>query len=409
MNALSFYEPLIPSPHSYFTKFEQLDEIDVELIYEMARNCPEGPRNVRKLAQRLNMPQQTANYRVLRFDHRDLVRFRAVANWHLFGLTSYAIVATVKTGLLYENKRGTAVNAGTFLTCYPVWRRLEEIHGGQIHGFFATYLIPAEKETELQSFFRILEQEGCILEIDDFCEVTQTCFNMPSLSLLRSIVRSLKQGNTITFSWEKWADDFHKAEEARLSKVAEAKKAFEFSQEDLLVISHLEQNLREKSVSIAKNVKMSSAKVTELLKGILKARVIDKCKVELYPIDPASLIHLTLKISFSDSEPLGKFISHLNNIPYPASFERIIEENDIFLHVAIPPSEYFEFHNIFEKLNRRKEIFQKVDLYMGNYKSRFDNVKLFEAYSRKENDWAFSLEVMQRAFRNLVDATNFQF
>jgi len=406
---LSHYIPLVPSQHEYFTKFKDIDETDLDIISEMKKRCPEGPRNLKKIAESLNLPQQTVNYRVLRFEHLDLVRFRAILDETLLGLANYAVIATVRPGLQYENIRGKAVNAGTFLTCYPMWRLLKEIHGGFTHGFYTNYSIPWRKEADLKKFLEELQNIGCIEMVNDFCRVTSPNFNVPSLNLYQAIRKAYKQGRLVSFDWMKWADRFDKAEEVILPKETVPKRKFQFSYEHLQILFHLERNLREKTVDIARSIGAPSPKVANWLKEIFANRLIVGCRVELYPIDPATSISFILRLQFTNTVALRKFISLLNEIPYPVTYQKVFEKDIILLHITIPPSEYFAFHNGLEILGRREGIIHSFDLFVGNHIATFDNIMLYEAFSKEENDWLFSYEVLHNALKRLLDATKFEF
>lgn len=407
---MSHFEELIPGTFHYFEKFKELDETDLEIIFTMAKECPDGPRNVRKIAQKLVLPQQTVNYRVLRFDSKDLVRFCAIINESLLGLANYVVIATVKPGLLYENKKGQAVNAGTFLTCYPVWRLLEEIHGGSTHGFFVQYSIPHKKENDLKLFLDELKKIGCLMKVNEFCKVTQSCSNIPSLAVLLGIRKAVARGQPISFNWEKWAEDFDRAREATLpGETTERTPKISFCYEDLLLLFHLERNLRGKFVDIAKSVREPSTKVAKRYKEILRHHLITRCRVDICPIEPTSAIHLLLKLDFANVTVLRKFVSHLNEIPYPVTYQKVAEKDTLFLHTMIPSAEYFDFHNTFEALNRRQGIIRAISLYISHFYGKFDNIELFEAFSTKGNKWAFSIDVMRKALNRLLKDTKFQF
>lgn len=407
---MSYFEELIPSTFHYFKKFKELDETDLEIIFAMLKECPDGPRNIRKIARKLMLPQQTVNYRVLRFDAKDLVRFCAITNESLLGLTNYVVTATVKTGLLYENKKGGAVNAGTFLTCYPVWRLLEEIHGGPTHGFFVQYSIPRKKENDLKLFLDELKKIECILKVNEFCKVTGSYYSIPSLDLLLRIRKAVARGQPISFNWEKWADDFDRAKEATLpEETTKGTRRVSFSYKDLLTLFHLERNLREKFVDIAKLVKEPSTKIAKRYKEILRDHLITGCRVDIYPVDPISSIHLLLKLDFANETTLRKFVSHLNETPYPATYQKMAEKDSLFLHMTIPSPEYFDFHNTFEALNRRQGIIRDISLYISHFYAKFDNIKLFEAFSTEDNKWAFSIDVMRKALNRLLKDTKFEF
>lgn len=405
---MTYYEELIPSKYYYFKKFRELAEDDLEIIFTMAKDCPEGPRNVAKIAKKLSLSQQTVNYRVSRFDAKDLVRFRATINERLLGLTNFIVVATVRPGLLYGSKKAGAVNAGTFLTCYPVWRLLKEVHGGSTHGFFVLYSIPPEKEKDLKLFLEELKKRRCVSKVDHFCEVTQTYYNSPTLESYLTLMKAVEQDRPVSFDWEDWANSFDEAPELALPEVSPAKPQT-FSYEDLLVLFHLEKNLREKFAAIGRSLGESSQRISKCYESILKRRLISGCRFEIYPIDPVSSMHFTLKLEFVKRNGLRKFASHLNSVPYPIVYHKMVEEEALFVHFMVPAYEYFDFHNAFETMNRQREIFRNLELYVGNFYSEFDNIALYEAFSRKKNVWEVSFDTLCRSLKKLLEGTKFEF
>jgi DNA-binding Lrp family transcriptional regulator len=406
---MSFYEGLIPNMFSYFEKFMNLDETDLEIIFAMIKESPDGPRNVRKIAKALGLPQQTVNYRVLRFEQLDLVRFRAVLNETLLGLANYVVIASVKPGLVYDNMQGKLVNAGTFLTCYPVWRLLKEVQGGGTHGFLVTYAIPTEKENDLGLFLNELQKIECLTSVDGFFKVTPFYSNAPSLELYHNMRKEIAQNRPISFNWGKWADDLDEAKETRLPEETVSKREILFSYEDLVVLFFLERNFREKFVHIAESMGESSGKVATRYRSVLRYGFIKCCKAEIYPIDPIHSMHIVLQLTLTNSRSLGKLVSHLDKVPYPLIYQKAVAKDILFLHTMIPFDEYFDFHNAFELWGRRQGIVHDIKLYVSNYYSRFDNIKLYEAFSRKGNRWLFSYDTMLQALKNLINATKFKF
>lgn len=415
-HARSHYDQIIPSRFHYFEEFKELDDVDLNIIFEMAKD-PDSPRNVRKISQEIGLPQQTVNYRVQRFDKEGLVRFRAVINETLLGLTNYLVMVTVKPGLVYvkpkpKNKH-EKVDSETFLTCYPVWRFAEEVHGGSVHGFCVMYSIPSEKENDLKSFLDELKNIKCISNVDEFCRVTPSHYNIPRQELLQLIRKAITWKEPVSFNWENWVDQFEKGfdrgREASLMEETPRKK-IPLSYEDLLVLFSLEGNLREKFVDIAKAAGEPSGRIARRYRDILRYRLIHQCRVEIYPVDPVAVsIHLTARIDFVNGTALRRFVANLDEIPYSSICQKAIGKDVLFLHIIIPSYEYVDFHNTFEALSRRLGIIRNVDLYVSTYYSKFDNIALYETFSREENTWAFSKDVILQALHGLIDDTRFAF
>jgi DNA-binding Lrp family transcriptional regulator len=405
---MSYFKDIIPSKFHYFTKFKELTEIDFKIIIAMLNGGPDSPRNASRIARELKLLQQTVNYRVQRLDKGDLVRFRATINESLLGLENYAVVATVKPGLAYDNKEGTAINAGTFMTCYPVWRLLSSACGGNASGFFVLYAIPP-KLKDLKAFFGRLKAIGCIEKIDEFCRVTQSHYNTPSLGSYLTIRRTAVQDQTATFDWEKWAYRCNETERAPIPENSPAENQTHFTYEDLMILFHLEKNAREKFVEIGKSIGEPSSEVKKRYEEILNRHLIINCRAEIYPIDPVSSLHLTLKLSFTSNSGFRMFVSHLNEVPYPVFYQKAIDKDVLFMHTMIPCHEHFHFYNSLGLLNKLYGIIKNVNLYVGNYYSELNNIALFEAFSKDENKWMFSKDIMFQTLSRLIDESKFKF
>lgn len=407
---MSLYEVVIPSPADYFRKFGKLDELDLKIIFAMAREGPDGPRNISRIASKLKLPKQTVNFRVHRFDRGDLVRFRAILDEPYLGLANYTVIANVRPDLFYEDEKGKAINAGTFLTCYPVWRYLAGVHGTE-PGFFVVYSIPPDKESDLRLFLDKLTEIRCIKPEVDFLRTTQEHFNNPLLNSYIRIKKKIERNQRVTFDWRAWTNTLDKATEADVPQersLAEAHKV-SFTYEDLLVLFHLEQNLRSKFVDIARSVDEPSSKVSNRYREILQSDLIRGCRFEVYPIDPTSSVYLTLKLELANEVALRKLISHLNEVPYPISFRKVIGKNTLFLHAMIPPYEYFDFTNALAFLSRHQKTVLSENLYRGSLQTKFINIGLYETFSKDENKWAFSKDVVLQALDRLIVRTGFEF
>jgi DNA-binding Lrp family transcriptional regulator len=259
----------------------------------------------------------------------------------------------------------------------------------------------------LKLFLDELKESGCIVDVSEFWRVSQSYHNTPSRELLLHIRKALSRGQLISFNWEKWVEDFDEVEEATLPE--EKIRRIPFSYEDLLTLFQLEQNLRIKFVDMAKIVGESSAKIAKRYRDILRKRLVIGCRVDISPVDPLSAVHLLLKLDFTNGVMLRKFVSRLNQLPYPVTYQKLIEEDSILLHTMVPSPEYFDFHNSLEALNRGQGITRAISLYISHFYAKFDNIKLFEAFSRRNNKWAFSIDVMRRALNRLLKDTRFQF
>lgn len=402
---MSLYERVVPTPYDYFEKLESLDELDLDIILEMIKGGPNATRNVKKIAEKLNKPQQTVNYRVNRFDIQDLVRFRATVDEEAIGLSNFIVMVDCDVGSLYENKRSTAVNASTFLTCYPVWRFGAGIDGGSMHGVFLVYTIPQGKRKDLELFLLELEEKNFIVGVKEIHPATRQFFNLSDVRFYNQALRAAQQRGKALFNWEDWARTFGEATESRiLDRPREETKVPSLEYNDLLVLYHLEQNLRKSFIDMGKAIGESSVTISKRYSKLLQYGAIVGGRAEIYPSDPSTALYPLLKLEMTQGSALRKFISILNRIPYKVVFQKAKGKNTIFLRTMIPSYEFFDFNNAFETLNNLYRVIASKELYLGSHYTRADNIALYLPFSKEKNTWMFSSDIMSRELQQLIES-----
>lgn len=383
---LLFLPPSKPTrTSSTFHVIRKLDKTDLDIIFTMQKSLVNGPRSVRKIAKELKLSQQTVDYKVKRLE-RFNIRFKAIIDEQSLGLTSYLTI--VNCSALSDK----------FLTCYPVWRFLSRISGGRVNGYSVLYSIPSEKETDLEEFLKMLRKKGIIRDVEEFQETTQSFSNIPSQRTFLEMKKTVDEWGTTVFNWNRWVQCIDESEQIDIfEEEDQSGRSFKITYKDLVILSRLKENLRERFCDIAKQLGIYSALVTNRYRELVKCGLIKGCKVELNPIDLNHRLYLFTELEFNDESMLKKFASHLNEVPYPFIYWKAKGKNVLFLHATLPFQEYYDFLRALDFLNQEYDVTSQVYL-SGPYSV---NDELYKAFSG--NKWVFSFDILRQKLEERIE------
>jgi DNA-binding Lrp family transcriptional regulator len=360
----------------YVEKFRQLCPLDFKIIKAM---CKYGVSNLSMLATMIGIPQQTVSYHVKKFDELDLVRFRALIDEAKLGLKNYVVLASVPNGK--ENI------SSLVMTCFPLWRYLAIVDGWR-HGNFVRYVIPPDKERDLESFLNELEKRQFIF---GYTLVPTTSPNYPLLNL---DFYAEKKGIPV-FDWEKWIKDYDLLSEELNEPVNYEKGKFDLY--DLIILRCLELNARTSQREIVKEMAeiLKEKKyekfiplVSRRLKNIVTQKLIRGYRTYLFPYHGPTTLFITYYLVFSSSSSLKKFIAALNYLPYNTSYEKILKKDELFVRIIIPAHEYPNLRRSLIDMALKGHL-KDAHLLLGDLiHATWDNVEIYQMY--KDEAWNFS-------------------
>lgn len=375
------YVNLIPSIIEYSEKFSKLDSLDFRIIKTMYEN---DVRNISRIARITKIPQQTMNNRVNRFDKKDLVRFRSILNETALGLKSFLVIASC--GLGKEESSGRA------MTCFPLWRYLATI-GGDVHGNYVTYVIPPEREIDLTAFLDELVRRKIIHEFE-IHSTTGPIHPLPDLDFYQS-----GRGTPI-FDWGKWVENLDSFTEEKFQEPNNYDRA-DFDLNDLLILRCLEINARMRNKEIVKEMARilklrEYGRLVPLVSRRMKRNITPQqltrgCRVYILPGTAQNLIFLIYCLSFSNGSALRKFSSGLRLLPYNTTIQKVLQKNELFIHLAIPSYEYPGWRKALAKLGEKGQI-RRLRCFLGDLaNATWGNVELHQMY--RNNAWDFSFGI----------------
>ena len=379
------YKELIPHIVTYGEKFEELDLTDFRIVESM---CRLGVRNTRKVAHSIGLSQQVMSYRVRRFEENDLVRFRAVIDEAKLGLKNYVVIANVSPAELE-----TGSNA---MTCFPLWRYLALVDGWK-HGNYVRYLIPPDREKDLEAFLCELTTKALILDYEIF-PTTNPAYPFPNLGFYA------KSKKTPVFNWSKWVNDLDTYERERLEEPALYGNAI-FDLYDLLILRSLQINARMRfrniAVEIARTVgehnyrRFISLVSRRFARHIIAQQLIRGYRAYVFPSLSSSVLFLIFRFRFRNASVMQKFISGLRNLPYITVYQKVLADYVLFIHFVIPIYEYSTMNKAFVKL-AENGIIRESHLLLGDMvRGSWDNVELHQMY--KNGRWSFNYEIALKA------------
>jgi DNA-binding Lrp family transcriptional regulator len=373
----------------YYKQFGKLDSLDLKIIKALHKD---STRKVDELAKELNVPQQTLSYRLGRFGKKDLVRFRAVINEAKLGLKSYIVLGTAKIG--------KEDYSSSIMTCFPLWRYLAIVDGWR-HGNYVRYIIPPDKETDLKAFLEELKNRDIILNYEIIPTTT------PKYPLLNLNFYSKHEGTPV-FDGKKWLADFDSFEEKSVEESVGYIKA-KFDIHDLLILRCLEINARMKHRKIAKEmaivlgekncrkfISLVSRRMTNVVK---KQGFIGTYRTYIFPNPGPTVLFLIYHLNFANSHGLKKFIGGLSYLPYNTAYQRVLQRDELFVHMAIAVYDYSHIQEVIARLGETGDL-KESHLLLGDLtQATWDNVGIYQMY--KNGAWNFSYGVAFKMLEKL--------
>jgi DNA-binding Lrp family transcriptional regulator len=372
------YERLIPSITKYSEKFKRLDSLDFKIIRAILSH---GAYNVRRLAETVGAPEQTVSYRIRRFDRGDIVRFRALVNEPKLGLKSYSVLASTHVGK--EDDSGCA------LTSFPLWRYLSVVDGWKL-GNYVRYAVPPDKERDLRAFLNELSKRELISDYEIHATTS------PKYPLLNMDFYTGKK-DVQMFDWKKWVATFDSYIPEKPDEPENYERA-EFDLIDLIILRCLELNVRTTQRKIVakiaqtlgeKNSKKFIPLVSRRIKNSLTPQgLISGYRVYLFPNQEQTALLFLFYFDFPNSMNLRKFAGALKHLPYNTSYERILDQNSLFVRLVVPAFEYAGMRKSFRELAEKGHI-KKAHMLLGDLThGTWDNIEIHQMF--KDGAWNFS-------------------
>jgi DNA-binding Lrp family transcriptional regulator len=384
------YVSLVPSMHEYAQKFRLLDPVDFKIIRAMYER---GFSNLSKLAGSTGIPKQTLSYHSRKLDRQDIVRFRALIDEPKLGLKSFVVIASAPLGKEDVSSRA--------MTCFPLWRYLAIVDGWK-RGNYVRYVVPADKERDLNALLNDIKQRNIVSEFQIFPTVS------PNYPLLDLDFYGKKEGFSL-FDWDRWVKNFDAFREEDLVEPASYEKA-KLDLYDLLILRSLEINAWTNQRKIVKEIAriLKEKEDTRLIslvsrrtRDILSHRsLIRGYRVYLFPNPIPSTLLLMYQLTFANGTGLRKFLAGLNHLPYNTGYEKILKRDEIFIRFIVPAYESTNVWKSMTELARRGHV-KEAHLFLGDLERKtWDNVEIYQMF--KGETWNFSYGIAADALEKTI-------
>lgn len=312
-----------------------LDTIDVEILEGLAKY---GPRNITKVAKKLNIPRGTALSRIKRMSSSLYLRLLATVYHTNLGMKKAVVFAKATPG--QEDGLLDCMKANKFFIyisrCY-----------GKFEGCVAVYVIPKEHTKEFENFLQELKK----LEVaQDVKLLWSTCFH--------TVNRTRKWYDCFSeawiFPWDKWIEEIY-SKEAELPYTLIDPKDFPLNADetDLFIVKELEKDATISLAAIARKLNTTLQNVRyHYKKHVIEQGIIEAFQIAVFPFERTSSDMLFFVFRFSSKKKMAKFANSLLDKPFVNIVGKILGENAIVVQAYLPRVEFRNFVDALSKLIR---------------------------------------------------------
>lgn len=307
------------------------DLLDVRIIEALGQY---GPRNITKVAKRLNAPRGTVIARIKRMSSLYLRMSANVYHTNL-GLKKAVVFAKATPGneeLLFHCMKVNKFHI--YLTrCY-----------GMFEGCLGIYVIPKDKSAKFKEFIKEIEKLGVAQNVELFWS---TCFH----TVNPTTVWFDRQTEEWTFPWDKWIKEVH-TEKENLPYTLRDPDDFPIIADeiDLFIVKEMEKDATVDFVDIARKLGTTLQNVHyHYKKHVVKRRLIEVFQVFFLPYDRAASDMFFFVFKFGSHQKMAKFARSLLNKPFVYIVGKILGKNAIISQIYLPR---LEFRNFVESLSR---------------------------------------------------------
>ena len=366
----------------YYKQFKKLDTTDLEIIKAMAKY---GPRNLSQVSRKIGIPQQTINYRVLRFERDGLVRFKALLNDATLNLDTYFVFAVPFLGRMDL--------AEMALTPIPLWRYTSICMSKEGSYIIVRYSVPRDKHDILEAYLQFLRKENVIKQYN-ISKVQR--FEFPLINLDVYIKKT-------TFKWKTLINRILEPGTGDINSYSVNR--LDFSEKDLFILSQLELDARTKFTVLSErlsnllNVRRNFKPwISKRYKEYLEKGVIKNFRPTIVPFPPYKYIMLILTLQFNHEYDLERFIKALNYVPYHVSCYILEEAPTCIMIILMPSDQIPSLHDFLLEL-AKKNVLSGFSFYLGNPEKSNNNVGLYQAF--KNGEWLFSYDLFVENYRRI--------
>ena len=316
--------------------------IDLDHLKTVEALEVEGPRNITKVARKLNIPAETLRKRVRRMTSQFSWRFHLNIYHTYLGLKKALVFAQAVPG--YEDLLSDCMKTNDF------WLYVNRCYGMN-EGCVALYTIPSNNSGDFEAFVRQLEEMGLASRTQIFWS---TCFHYVHL-------RSKwfeRASNTWSFHWDEWLKEISgNGTELPITLRDPDEFPVKGDRTDLLILKELETNPLVRMTDLAKEIGISQQLAAyHYLKHIQAEGLIESFEIAFPYFDRASSDEFVFVFEFDSYEKFAKFASSLLDKPFARGLGKVLGKNALIAHLYLPRTEFRRLVEALSTLIRSKSL-----------------------------------------------------
>jgi DNA-binding Lrp family transcriptional regulator len=316
--------------------------IDLDHLKTVEALEVEGPRNITKVARKLNIPAETLRKRVRRMTSQFSWRFHLNIYHTYLGLKKALVFAQAVPG--YEDLLSDCMKTNDF------WLYVNRCYG-MSEGCVALYTIPSSNSGDFEAFVRQLEEMGLASRTQIFWS---TCFHYVHL-------RSKwfeRASNTWSFHWDEWLKEIlRNGTELPITLRDPDEFPVKGDRTDLLILKELETNPLVRMTDLAKEIGISQQLAAyHYLKHVQAEGLIESFEIAFPYFDRASSDEFVFVFEFDSYEKFAKFASSLLDKPFARGLGKVLGKNALIAHLYLPRTEFRRLVEALSTLIRSKSL-----------------------------------------------------
>lgn len=301
-----------------------LDPTNAKIIAEC---CSQGPNNLSSIARSLKIPIETVRYRFRKLTGMKILQCEVFARHSKLGLIRCTVLAkaTPEGGPKLE-KTFQAVPYWTYITRYF----------GNDEGYCGIYALPYANRSDFDSYWNEAVRLGILSEFRAL--YTGEFYSVPPNFHWFNFKKHFW-----VFPWEDWVEETKKASSKQSHPVLTDPKDYkcEVDLADLKILALLQQDAIRGMSEIGKHLGFTTSGVKYHWDNHVVSRgVVDGYRTITsgYPVSFNDLFEFHFKCR--DLQRLTQLVNFFSDKIFITSFAKVLRENQLVAHVAIPKTEF---------------------------------------------------------------------